>query len=450
MKAGGIADFVALFLQQFFLFKVAAAAIMAALFVLMSLNLHKVYKYAAGRGTSLAEKIICCLPAVFLFVYTEDDIFFITGHVAIFISTLSLFIGASLLVWKSKVSYLLLPPLVLFTGYASSTAVWPMIIALILYSLLYKKDYVAAGVIVASALAMIGLARYFCLAIDSIELFSPDIFTYRLRNVTIMSWVWGSIVALMLVPFIINKFVSEKIYRHVVFAAIVAAIVVGISCNEYNAHHDESTAQRYRLQHWLDTQNYEDASEFCSHNLSNTYTANIFYQILSMNGQLENEVGGVLQDPDQLIMGESSVRIVRRHLMSLYYYIGYVNGAQREAFEYNEPTEGMMVPAAIKILAQTNLIQGNYAVAEKYLNYLDHTLFYSDWAQQYKKFLYDDKAVEADPELGPRRKTLVLESLPQSWTSLPHIIRQIAFMAPELPATNYKKAFLRLGSYNNK
>jgi len=448
-SVGGVADFIALFFQQFFLFKVAAAAIMAGIFVVVSICLHKVYIYAAGRGTSLAEKIVCCLPAALLFVYTEDDIFFITGHVAILISSLCLLIGASLVAWKSKVSYILLPLLVLFTGFASSTAVWPMIIALILFSLLYKKDYIAVGVIAISAVLMVGLARYFCLAVDSTELFSPDIYSFRLKSATIMIWVWVAIVVLMLVPFVINKFVSEKIYRNIFVACLAAAAIFGITFNAYKNHHDESTVQRYTLQHWLDTQNYDDACEFCVGRLSNTYTANVFYQIQSMTGgELENAVGGVLQYPGQLVMDETTVRFVRRHLMSLYYYIGYVNGAQRQAFEYNEPTDGMMVPAAIKILAQTNIVQGNYAVAEKYLNYLDHTLFYSDWAQQYRKFLYDDKAVEADAELGPRRKALNIESVPQTWTTLPHIIRQIASSAPELPATNYKKAFLRLGCYN--
>ena len=108
----------------------------------------------------------------------------------------------------------------------------------------------------------------------------------------------------------------------------------------------------------------------------------------------------------------------------------------------------MMIPAAVKILAQTNLCQGNYAVAEKYLNYLEHTLFYRDWAKQYRRFLYNDKAVEEDAELGPRRKTLTMESVPERWTTRPHIIRQIANTAPELPASNYYKAFKLLGAYN--
>lgn len=448
MRAGGIADLTALFLQQFFLFNVAGAAIMALLFVLMSMCLSKVYSFAVGRDTFLTEKILCTLPAALLFVYTEGKIFFITGHVAILFSSIALLVGACLANRKSIISYILIPFIVVFTGFAASTAVWPMIAALTLYALLYRKNYIAAGVTIASAALMVALARYTCLAYTEVEFTSPDIFSYRTQSPTTMLWVWTTIVAIVVIPFFVKKFVSEKIMKHIATACIMAAAIVGITSKAYKTHHDDDTYQRLALQRWMDTGEYAKAMDFCSNYLNNTYTSNLYFMMYSQNGNVENEVGGVLRHGDQLIMPKSSIRLVRRNLMTLYYYLGYMNGAQREAFEYNEPSEGMMMVSAIKIIALTSLAQGNYAVAEKYLSYLDHTLFYSDWAQQYRRFLYNDKAVEKDPELGPRRKAMDIESVPQTWTTLPHIIRQIAFVAPELPAKNYEKAFLRLGEYN--
>ncbi|MCF0192843.1 MAG: hypothetical protein HUK05_05420 [Prevotella sp.] len=450
MRAGGISDFIALFLQQFFILKWVGPAIMAVVFGLLSFIIHKVYQHAAGRKTSLTEDILCCLPAALLFVYTEGKIFFITGHIAILLSSLALLIGVLLVNWKNIAALCLLPLLIILAGFACSTAVWPMIISLFLYSLLYRKKLIAAVIIVLSALLMIGLARYLCLAVNSTELFLPDIFTFRLKSETIMLWVWVSIVVVTVMPFIIDKFIPEKLVMNSYAASFIAGAVFGITHQAYNTHHDESTLQRLQLQHWIDTGNYADAYEFCAQNINNAYTSNIYFMIISMGGELENEVGGMLRAPQQLFMKPSQVRFVRRLFMSLYYYIGYVNGAQREAFEYNEPTDGMMIPAAVKILAQTNLCQGNYAVAEKYLNYLEHTLFYRDWAKQYRRFLYNDKAVEEDAELGPRRKTLTMESVPERWTTRPHIIRQIANTAPELPASNYYKAFKLLGAYNTE
>lgn len=448
MRVGGIADLIALFLQQFFLFSVASAAIMAILLVLVSVCLNKVYGFAVGRETFLAEKAFCTLPAALLFVYTEGKIFFITGHVAILLSSVALLAGACLANKKSIIAYAFIPVVVLFTGFAASTAVWPMVAALTIYALLYRKNYIAAGVTVASAVVMVALARYACLAFTTVELTSPDVFSYRLQIPTTMSWVWATMVAVVIVPFIIKKFVSEKIVKHISVAFIMIAVVVGITSKAYKAHHDDDTYMQLRLQRWVDTGEYAKAMDFCGGYMNNIYIANNYFMMYSQSGNIENEVGGILQHSEQLVMPGSSMRHVRRHLMTLYYYIGYVNGAQREAFEYNEPSEGMMMPAAVKILALTNIIQGNYAAAEKYLGYLDRTLFYSDWAKGYRRFLYNDKAVEKDPELGPRRKAMEILSVPQSWTTVPRIIAQIASVCPDLPAENYKKAYSRLGTYN--
>ncbi len=456
MRVGGIADFIALFLQQFFLFKVAAAAIMALLLTSVSMCLHKVYINAAGRSTSLAEKMLCCLPAALLFVYTEGKIFFITGHVAILLSAIGLLLATLLIKGNSAslilkvLKYIGIILIILFVGFAAQTAVWPMIAGIFLYSLLYKKDYAAACVTILSAFLMVGLARYLCLAVTEDELFSPDIYSYRTKTTTIMPWIWATFVALTVIPFLLNKFFSEKFIKSIALACVSTIVVVGATIGAYRSQHDEETNQRLTLLHQIATKDYEPAMEFCMEYLTNTYTANLYFQMYSETNELETEVGGILKTGKQLIMDSSKIRLVRRHLMSLYYYLGYVNGAQREAFEYNEPSEGMMVPEAVKILALTNIAQGNYAVAEKYINYLDHTLFYSDWAQEHRKFLYNDKAVESDPELGPRRKVVAIESAPEIWTTLPHIINQIAYVAPELPATNYKKAFLRLGVYNKE
>lgn len=448
MKAGGIADFIALFLQQFFIYNVAAAAIMATLFVLTSFSLHKVYSYAVGRQTTLAEDTLCCLPACLLFVYTEGLIIFITGHVAISIASLALLAGVWLLNRNTIVACALLPILILFVGFATSTAVWPMVIALILYSLLYKRSYIAAVVIAASAALMVALARYTCLALTENELFMPDIYSYRLRTETTMKWIWLTMITVSAVPFLVRRFVSEKVIGHIATAAVMLALVTGVTYKSYQDYHDDFSYERLRLQHWLDTGDYALAQEYCSRSLNTATTSNIYFMIESFTGDIEQEVGGVLTENIQLVASQNSIPTTRRHLMSLYYYLGYVNGAQREAFEYNEPSEGMMVPAAVKILALTNIIQGNYAVAGKYIDHLSHTIFYRDWAEQYRHFLYNDKAVEADPELGPRRKALDIESIPQSYTTIPYIIRQIAYTVPELPAQKYMKAFTRLGEYS--
>jgi hypothetical protein len=87
-----------------------------------------------------------------------------------------------------------------------------------------------------------------------------------------------------------------------------------------------------------------------------------------------------------------------------YYAVGLINEAHRWAYET------MVVyghrPQNIKMLIKTNLINGNYRMAEKYLNILERSVTYKNWAEDYKKLLYYPDKVRSHPELGPKLKLL--------------------------------------------
>ena len=57
-----------------------------------------------------------------------------------------------------------------------------------------------------------------------------------------------------------------------------------------------------------------------------------------------------------------------------------------------------------KRLAQTNLINGQYGVARKYLTALQKTLFYRDWANETLLLLDNEKAIASHPEYGRLRQ----------------------------------------------
>lgn len=59
-----------------------------------------------------------------------------------------------------------------------------------------------------------------------------------------------------------------------------------------------------------------------------------------------------------------------------------------------------------KLLIKSHLIYGQYPAAEKFISLLEKTWAYHEWASSQRKFLYNDQAVESDPELGTKRKSL--------------------------------------------
>jgi len=89
----------------------------------------------------------------------------------------------------------------------------------------------------------------------------------------------------------------------------------------------------------------------------------------------------------------------------IFYHLGYFNEAYRWAFEAMVSIG--QSPHLLKRLVLISLINGNYAIAEKYLNVLDQTLFYRKWAQHYLDYLHDPGLLLKDQEITEKRHLLI-------------------------------------------
>ena len=61
---------------------------------------------------------------------------------------------------------------------------------------------------------------------------------------------------------------------------------------------------------------------------------------------------------------------------------------------------GWRHPRQLQALVKINLVLGAHDVAEKYIQILEKTLFYREWAHDMRKFLNAPDAIAADDELG--------------------------------------------------
>ncbi len=126
-----------------------------------------------------------------------------------------------------------------------------------------------------------------------------------------------------------------------------------------------------------------------------------------------------------------------------YYTTGMINEAHRWAYE-NMIMKGL-TPEGLKMLIKTELINGNYNVASKYISVLKKSLFYRNDAEAYERLLFDDDAVGAQPELGAKRKEKIEHDF-FSITEDPYINieRVLAFDSLNVKAFEYKMAYLML------
>ena len=87
------------------------------------------------------------------------------------------------------------------------------------------------------------------------------------------------------------------------------------------------------------------------------------------------------------------------------YHLSLTNACQEYAFESMQtiPDMGQSV-RVIKRLAETNLINGQYKVSEKYLGLLENTLFYREWAKSAMTYLGNEDKINSHPDWGEKRK----------------------------------------------
>ena len=110
----------------------------------------------------------------------------------------------------------------------------------------------------------------------------------------------------------------------------------------------------------------------------------------------------------------------------IYFHLGLVNTAQRLAFEAMEAISNYNKSGrALKRLVETNVINGQYKVADKYLKMLEKTIFYRSWAERMRAMLGDEKAINAHPLYGTLRQYRLQEDFLFSDTELDKICGQL-------------------------
>ncbi len=439
-NAGGLSELVALWLQQFFRFNFVAPAILTIVSVVITINLQCVFKSVTNRTLTVFEVLCSWLPSMLLVAY-NCFIYSVTGHIALLFATVGLLIYTKHIIncKNTVVSSILTLLLILIVGFVASTCVWPMIICMLIIGY-HKSNRTNMIVVAVSAIIMVTMAQLTCVALNSSELFSPNIFTIRTSKPSPMIWIWASLV--LFVALAIVKQYQADAAKYIGTIGLAISIITPVAIN------DQSAIDLLWLQRQMDTGNYNAAYEFTYKHINNAYMSNIYSKLMSMTGQMQIAVGKTIVNEVQLILPEQSEAYIRRMLMTNYYYLGYVNGAQRMAFELNEQTIGMMRPDALIVLARTNIIQGNYAVAQKYLNHLKNSLFYKKIADHYSKYLWNEKAIASAPEFSARRLALNIPTVPDRLIEPKYLIKQIAQASPSLPAKIYYDVYEALGAYN--
>ena len=360
---GGVADLLGRFSTQFFLYAWVGALIIGLLLAAVQLLTLRL----SGSGSLYGLSFV---PAFLLWLFLLDENTLMGGVWAVLLTLLAFWGILSLRKKLSTISYSL------FT-----------IVAILLL-------YLLVGPV--------------CLPIPIESLWTG---AHYHRYPTVFPWLlWGaafSIWGLMGIALLIHRFPKHFSLHSPLSSHLLTALVAAImgSFVWKNANFRAEKVMQYdfmaRHQQWnriLETANREKPNNQIGVTVQNLALAMHGVLLDQLFNYHQNGIAGLLPDVKEDATSPLPTA-------EAFYQLGMINVAQRTVFEAQEAILDFQKSSRCYVrLAQTNLINGQYEVARKYLTALQKTLFYRDWANETLPLLGDEAAIAKHPEYGRLRK----------------------------------------------
>ena len=402
---GGVVTYVAEFLTQFYNTPFLGALVISLLMV-GAQQLSWLLMCANKReGAGVAAYILSFMPSLVLWRMMGDESLLLAYVVSFVVVQAEMSFAP-----KKKM------PLIVYAIFAIPIFYWlagPMAVMLAVYiglQLLRASDRHLEGISfvvlsVVYVILCIVLSAYL-LPYPTVRLFT-GIFYYRSIEVPMLVM---CVVPMLLLLLTIVAAIPMKAKA----ATVIAVAAVAIAAFMLKGAMDE---QKYELmdydclvrqQRWADI---VAKAEKKSPNLPMSVCATNI--ALAMTGQLGDRCFDFFQHGTEGLLPEFE-RNFNTILVTgdTFFMLGLINTAQRFAFEAMEAIPNYNKNSrVIKRLAETNLINGQYKVAEKYLMMLQKTIFYKKWADKRMEMIHNPKLIDAHPMYGYLRRVRLKDDL---------------------------------------
>ena len=406
-EPGGLARYVAEFLVQFYNSVLIGAAIIALLYMLLQRLTWRLMHTDSHYALSF-------IPSIMLWYAMGDESVMLTYVVALL---MAMSVALAWIKWVAKwaqwvkwlvllllipVLYWLVGPLVLLTALLMTP--WTIAVQGVIYSLalmLFSTHYLPYPMM--RVVLGIGYYRF------------PVTLSYLLMAIPVV---------ICLMTYLINKLPKAKQWVNVAEVMVVLVVLGSLVDLGYDKKKYELIEYDYlvRVRDWnAIIAKAEKQTPDLPMSVSATNLA------LAMTNQLGERAFDFYQRGSEGLLPEFERNFATSQLTGeIYFHLGMVNTAQQFAFEAMEAIPNYNKSArVVKRLAETNMINGEYLVAEKYLRMLEKTIFYRPWAKRTLAMLGNENAINSHPLYGTLRQYRLQEDFLFSDRELDKICGQL-------------------------
>ena len=442
IQPGGILIWLGKFLSTFFYYPVAGAFIVSGIITLIVFYISRIIRLSTGNNAL----ILPFLTGVILFYLQIDYRFLIYNNLGLLFQLFVFYLSVRYLkALRGWIALFIFPLLYFVTG----GFVWLFLILITFYFALdwKKKGWIKIAVLWSFGFLTFYFSKEFLFFQSGKTLMLFPFSDIHTGSQSKLFLTVGAIISLL--PFIagIMSVFPAKIRNFKTLEVIIITLLTGFAITIIGFKRFDKKENQYFQVEKLFYQNRYD--EIIAYNTTNTPTnyLTIFLNNIALceRGKLDDMLFTFPQSPDgkTLFLKWEMVSEVLKRGGYFYYTIGMINEAHRWAFE-NMVMSGLS-PEGLKMLIKTELINGNYEVASKYITLLKKTLFYKSEAKTFEKLLFNDAEINTDTELGEKRLNRITTDF-FSITDNPYINVEKILAEDSLnkKAFEYKLAFMLL------
>ena len=398
---GGLADYVAEFITQFYYLYALGAILLALVFLCLQ---RLTWVLMRRSGVSGVWYLLSFLPAIALWAYMGNENVLLSFAIAL-LGMLELMLHDIIVRdhskdWRAPLLYLFI---------AIPVGYWlfgPVVVVLAFTGFLRRDSGRRAGCLLVAALGWLAVTIVLCGRLLPYPLYRLFVGLNYFRYPTAVPWMQWVVVALFVaVPLVASRLPRQVGKASVAAAAQLAGLVI-IGCPLLHFGFDEATYELVDYDYLVRTHQWQRIIDKAGkHQASSPMSVSCVNLALAMQGQLCDRLFEFYQNGAEGLF-PSFTRDMTSPLPTaeIFYQLGMVNDAERYTFEAQEAIPNFRKSGRLtRRIAQCEIVNGNYGVAARFLRILGHSLFYRQWAKSQERFLYNDRAVAADPAYGRLR-----------------------------------------------
>lgn len=404
---GGLTLVISNFLIQFFAYPFIGAAIISALLILIGGLSYHIMRYISPQHKLFILPVIVVLS---IFTCQFDINYKLQGTIAFIFSLFALYYTVKIPNYNQRLIVAIILVFVLFVTAGAVTTLFASCIILLELLKGGKKRGLVLFILLELAFLSFFSVDHAIEGSYASALLPKKYYSVRVPIPIKLYFPWMTLLSCLLFAVFARKWTVQK-KSSIIYTGLQLILIIVFSFLSIFFYGDWKTAKLKELDYYARMEQWDKIIDCCQQwRLDHPLYLNYLNIALIQKGELADRMFSFNQQgPSSLGFEWNNQSLLAPILSDLYFSIGLIALSQKMAFENNTCSIEDGNPRMLKRLIQTNLIFGAYPIAEKYINILENTIYYKNWAKQHRVFLHNDSLVIQDRLLGSKRRYLFVK-----------------------------------------